>query len=264
MVKCTSGLHDDQSPSLQYNLEKNIFKCWSCGFKGGKKKFLRSIGIYEEVFFESKQTYRIEKLRQKLRGISETDIVSLPENRHPVLGEFKNINKKTLEEFNAFFTPEYGLDDYVSIPVYQYGHLRFLEGRLRFTEAKKSKYMRRPNKSKVADMLFPLDKLDQKKHLILVEGIFDMLNLWQHGINNVVCIFGTQNFGKDKLGLLEKIGTISVALFFDGDDPGRKAARQVKDQLERINIQTEIINLPDGIDPGMLSKDSINHYLRKK
>jgi len=264
LIECTSGTHKDHNPSLQYNLEKNIFKCWSCGFHGGQKKFLASIGIYQEVFFESKQTYRIEKLKRRLKGITETDITRLPPDKRPVLGSFKNINKGTLEDFDAFFTLEYGLDDYVCIPVYQFGHLRFIEGRNRFKTEKKPKYLRRPVNSRVRDILFPLDKLDQKQHLIFVEGIFDMLNLWQYGINNVVCIFGTQNFGKDKLELLEKIGTISVVLFFDGDEPGRISAKKISDMLERINIQTNIINLPDGVDPGMLSENSINSYLRIK
>ena len=30
-----------------------------------------------------------------------------------------------------------------------------------------------------------------------------MLNLWQHGIHNVLCVFGTQNFGKPKVELLK-------------------------------------------------------------
>ena len=40
LISCTSGLHDDKSPSLSYNLDKNLFHCWSCGFGGGSSKFL--------------------------------------------------------------------------------------------------------------------------------------------------------------------------------------------------------------------------------
>ena len=46
LVSCTSGEHTDKSPSLSYNLEKNIFHCWSCGFSGGINKFMKSIGVF--------------------------------------------------------------------------------------------------------------------------------------------------------------------------------------------------------------------------
>ena len=43
LISCTSGEHTDKSPSLSYNLEKNIFHCWSCGFSGGINKFMKSM-----------------------------------------------------------------------------------------------------------------------------------------------------------------------------------------------------------------------------
>jgi hypothetical protein len=38
LISCTSGEHTDKSPSLSYNLERNVFHCWSCGFSGGINK----------------------------------------------------------------------------------------------------------------------------------------------------------------------------------------------------------------------------------
>ena len=29
LISCTSGEHEDKSPSLSYNLDKNLFHCWS-------------------------------------------------------------------------------------------------------------------------------------------------------------------------------------------------------------------------------------------
>ena len=43
LIACTSGEHIDKSPSLSYNLEKNMFHCWSCNFSGGITKFMKSI-----------------------------------------------------------------------------------------------------------------------------------------------------------------------------------------------------------------------------
>ena len=43
---CTSGEHEDNHPSLSFNLQKQLFQCWACGFKGGTSKFLASIGVH--------------------------------------------------------------------------------------------------------------------------------------------------------------------------------------------------------------------------
>ena len=71
LISCTSGLHNDSNPSLSYNLDKNIFHCWSCGFGGGASKFLESIGEVTRLPVDSKQPYRIKKLQDalaKLKG----------------------------------------------------------------------------------------------------------------------------------------------------------------------------------------------------
>ena len=65
LIKCTGGNHNDENPSLSYNLDSNIFHCWSCGFKGGKNKFLKSIGITTNLTLDTKQPYRILKVKQK-------------------------------------------------------------------------------------------------------------------------------------------------------------------------------------------------------
>jgi len=69
LIKCTHGTHTDENPSLSYNLENNIFHCWSCGFSGGKEKFLKSIGIQTKLTFDNKQPYKIQKIKRKIRKL---------------------------------------------------------------------------------------------------------------------------------------------------------------------------------------------------
>ena len=38
---------------------------------------------------------------------------------------------------------------------------------------------------------------------ILVEGIFDMINLHDKGLTNAVCCFGTNNYNEAKLSMLQ-------------------------------------------------------------
>ena len=42
-------------------------------------------------------------------------------------GEFKGISGATLKEFQTFTSSEMGLKEYICIPVYQFGKLKFIE-----------------------------------------------------------------------------------------------------------------------------------------
>ena len=65
--------------------------------------------------------------------------------------EFRNIDARTMKEFQAFITDQMGLQDYLCFPVYQFGKLKFIEGRLTKAITKQSKYNRKPHKAKVND-----------------------------------------------------------------------------------------------------------------
>lgn len=263
MISCTSGLHEDKSPSLSYNTESHIFNCWSCGFKGNAKVFLESIGVATKIPLTTKQPYKIEKLKRRIERLQESRIVEMPKSKNSYLEEFRGISPSTLLEFSAFTTSELKLNNYLCIPVYQHKKLRFIEGRLmvEVEEDIKSKYYRRPEGARVSDILFPMDKLTDKKHLIMVEGLFDMLNMWQCGYTNTVCIFGATNFNKDKLKVLDSLSTVHVDIMFDGDTPGVKGAEKVANLLDSAYISSRIIKVPANRDPGNLNKYEIRKAL---
>ena len=107
------------------------------------------------------------------------------------------------------------------------------------------------------------------RSLVLVEGIFDMLDLYDKGLQNVACVFGTNTLQNDlKLKLLpyKAQGVSHIFFLFDGDAAGRKAAEHLKPLVEDAGFVVEIINLPDDTDPGELSSEdvlSIVEYVKK-
>jgi len=262
LITCTSGMHDDKNASLSFNLEKNIFNCWSCGFRGGITKFLQSIGEVQYLDLESKQPYRIKKLKDKLRAKVELDDIKLPDDRKIYLEEFRGIDAEIYRQFQAFTTNEMELTDYLCIPVFQHGKLKFIEGRLLRDLPNQPKYFRRPAKASVSDCLFPLDKIKNTNYVILVEGIFDAINMWKIGYTNTLCIFGTTNFGKKKLDILDNMGVTKVDIMMDSDAAGVKAAEKIAELLDSRNIFARIIKLPPGIDPGELSKQQAERVLK--
>ena len=262
LISCTSGEHIDKSPSLSYNLEKNIFNCWSCGFSGGITKFMKSIGETVILDVDSKQPYKIKKLRDKIRKVIEIDDIQLPSTRQVYAGEFKGISGATLKEFQAFTSSEMGLKEYICLPVYQFGKLKFIEGRYAGIVANKPKYYRRPQGASVSDVVFPLDKVKNTNYVILVEGIFDMLNMWQLGYHNTLCIFGASNFSRKKLEILDRIGVTRVDIMMDPDAPGQMAAAKIADALDTKNIMSRNIKLPVGTDPGEINARQAERYLQ--
>jgi DNA primase len=111
-------------------------------------------------------------------------------------------------------------------------------------------------------------KLDQKrKAIVLVEGLFDMLNCQDKGMDNCVCVFGTNTMEKntkEKLLPFKAQGVTKIYIMFDGDDAGRLAAKKLKPVFEELEFEVEIVSLEDGQDPGDLSQeyvDSIKEYI---
>ena len=92
--------------------------------------------------------------------------------------------------------------------------------------------------------------------VILVEGIFDMLNLHDKGLNNAICCFGTKNVNEDKLSVLSMSGVSQIDIFFDGDEAGQKAAINVKVMSEKIGFRVRNVEL-ENLDPGALTETQI-------
>jgi DNA primase len=262
-VRCFSGLHVDTNPSLSLNLEKGAFHCFACGHRGNTQQFLDSLGIKSTVQIASKMSFKIKKLKSKLDNIKYQGEVRLPEPTIAINHDFKGISAKTLKNFGAFFTDASGLSDYACIPVYQHKKLKFIEGRYKVLSNSGGfpKYLRKPAGASVSDILFPLDKIADFSHVILVEGMFDMLKLHDLGYTNSLCIFGTQNFTAQKAKLLDEYGCRKVTILMDGDSAGKQAAAKIQKLLEQRNIETNNIVLSEGLDPGSFNKETAEYFL---
>ena len=66
-----------------------------------------------------------------------------------------------------------------------------------------------------------------------------------------------------KVDLLEKLGVIKVSILMDGDDAGRRAAKRIQGLVEKVDIQSKIIDLPYGKDPGDLLQTEIKFLLEE-
>jgi DNA primase len=67
---------------------------------------------------------------------------------------------------------------------------------------------------------------------------------------NCVSTFGT-GVSEDQFNLLTKYA-LNVILLFDGDNPGRGAAKKSKEVIEK-GANAYIVNLPEGADPSSVN-----------
>ena len=104
---------------------------------------------------------------------------------------------------------------------------------------------------------YPSNPAPIKDRIIVVEGIFDLLNLYDKGLKNVTTIFGVSNFKQDTIENLKIQGISGIDIVLDGDDAGRKGAEKIKILCEENNFSCRNVKLKDGTDPGNLSQREV-------
>ena len=86
---------------------------------------------------------------------------------------------------------------------------------------------------------------------VVVEGYFDVLRLYDVGIEEVVAPLGT-SFTSDQATLLKR-SCKDVVLLYDSDQAGLKATFRAADELLRAGLSVSVATLPPGEDPDSLA-----------
>lgn len=95
----------------------------------------------------------------------------------------------------------------------------------------------------------------------LVEGYFDVIGMWQSGIQNVVASSGTA-LTDGQISLIHRF-TDNVALIYDGDSAGIKASLRGIDMLLSQNLNVTAVPLPTGEDPDSMAASHTPDQLKK-
>ena len=245
VVSCLNPEHDDNNPSMRIDQITGIFHCFSCGFKGN---------VF--VHFGEKASFlhlRRELVKKKIRE-KRAESVGLPFPRSalPYVGNWRNIKPETYRKFEAFQEHEAFIGRIV-FPI------RDISGRIvafnaRHMTGGTPKYLISPPGARMP--LFPAKINPIQASVILVEGIYDMINLHDKGLTNAVCCFGTRNINEEKLSILRLQGIEEAIVFFDGDEAGQTAAAKVQEMCENVDLLTRNINVVD-IDPGALTENQV-------
>ncbi len=91
------------------------------------------------------------------------------------------------------------------------------------------------------------EEIRRLKYAILVEGYMDLIALSQFGVQNCVASLGTALTG-NQAKLLGRFAR-KVAVNYDGDDAGVKAARRAIETLLAQDFEIKVLVLPENKDP---------------
>jgi DNA primase len=93
--------------------------------------------------------------------------------------------------------------------------------------------------------------------LVVVEGYFDVMRLYQLGICHAVAIMGSSLSEVQADLIIEAVGPQGkVTLLFDGDESGRTCTDHVLSQLSG-RAYVKALRLPDGVQPDHLTLDTL-------
>lgn len=252
-VTCLNPDHPDRNPSMRIDQVTGIFNCFSCGFKGN---LFTHFG--EKV---NKMEMKRQLLKKKIDEVRAESVgLQMPEGYSPYIGNWRSIRAETYRDFEAFIHAGKDFTGRICFPVRDRSG-RIVAFQSRTTGDQQPKYLNTPPGAKMP--LFPVVEPIQGS-IILVEGIFDVINLHDKGLTNAVCCFGVKNVTEEKLQVLSVAGVDSIDVFLDNDEAGQTGANRIRELCESIGLNTRNIAFGDkAMDAGALAKPQVDKLKSK-
>lgn len=222
---CGNGSHNDKY-SFSINYDKHLFKCWrgKCGARGTFDELCKQYGEVAEYMkdFRKKRFERIERKKQYVKPKMQLENISKQALEYLKL---RGISEGTISHFEI-------VSDKNGNIVFQYKNENgeHVLNKIRIPR----KFVKGKDKTKTwqegggQPILLGMNKIDVTKSLVITEGEFDCLAVYESGYSNVVSIpFGTENMNwiDECWDFLE--ATSEVVLWYDNDEAGRKAVNEV-------------------------------------
>jgi len=254
IISCLNPEHEDNNPSMRVDSQTGIFHCFSCNAKGNLftrfNKILNTLNLRQKSILDMINNLAPHKL-------------TLPTDASIFDEEYRNISAETYINFGVFKSDDF--EGRLVLPIYNFKkEIVAFMGRFQYSKLD-PKYLVYPSGKSLP--LFPPATEIHSDTLLIVEGMFDLLNLYDKGITNVITSFGllqakkrTNKYNNKVLDKLipYKIGGVSkIFICYDGDKPGLTAAKRLVQALEDDFI-VDHIELPEGLDPGDMDQEQVN------
>ena len=266
--------HEETHASFYVNAQKNLFYCHDCG-RGGD--IIRFVELSQHLAFRQSVAYLAEELAPTTQLLAHTAaFYQLELHRHhegmDYLAERGVHDAKLIEELGIGYARGGNLRPHLQ--ALGYSLERLLEARLIAPQGPDTLCRRVIFPCRQQDHivnlygrsignafphrllprskggLFAWESVRQFRHIVLVEGLFDLAVLWQAGFRNTTCAIGT-HLTPTQLAQLRENPDRCVYIAFDQDlnQAGQNAANNLLQCLDQAGLNVRLVELPAGHDP---------------
>lgn len=229
-IRCVNPDHEDRTPSMELDFEKNLFNCFGCGW-GGSVYDLEKVRHFSKIKLVKYLSDRAMSYLQS-RGVSNKII-----NGCKNITSFKSVNDESYKSLGM--TKQLSIQEgceYIAF-IYDTGSikLRNLDCDI---NPKLNKFLCVKNYGDVDEEdgvsfsnlgFFWVNRNLKNDSYYFVEGEMDALIVASSGIENVLAVGGSRVLAADILQVITKpkMLPVSVHLYFDNDYSGDKCTRDV-------------------------------------
>ena len=269
--------HKEDTPSLSINKETAMFHCFGCNANGSFKDLKKKFGVVDDEYtrVNNSMTAKIwDDTKKKLNGDVENNYEGRNYYRDLPYGykriteddfntkyyhylQEREITYNTVKTFKMGYTAEKNSKFYgrIVVPVHdEQGKYAFPECRL--VGEGDRKYLR-PFKVDCKQFLFNYHRVKNKKYVIITEGIFDAISLYQWGYS-AVCSFNPV-LSDRQVKLLLNFNKIFFS--FDNDEAGNNGLRNAVKVLKHKGIQLYQIKYQKGQDANSIGLEKFKQLL---
>lgn len=247
--------------------------------KGGKFEELVKMTLKQENFTQTKEwlearmsshTATLSKRKPELKTIKKyPKELLLKLTKDHSYWEGRNISKETVEIFEGGVANSGQMANRYVFPIFDsFGDVIGFTGRLLKEFNSSTPVPKWKHVGSVSNWCYPLkynlENIQEKKKVILVESIGDMLSLWNVGIKNVVVTFGLK-ISRALVLLLLRLDIQTIYIAFNNDShnnfAGNNATKEEKSKLLFHFDENQIkIAIPEKNDFGDMSKKEIQAW----
>jgi DNA primase len=271
--------HQDKNSHFSIS-SAGLWKCWVCGMKGNLKKLVELMGGGEMDWKETLRMmgFQLEEDKYTVSSNGGCKIRELPSDFRPYAFQEEapayvrgRLQWPTIEHYGlgrCSFIPN---KDRVIIPIRFKDKVVGYHGRALRPDMQPRYY--NPGEFKIKDHVFNYDECEKGGEVIVVEGAFNAMSMWEKGFKRTMAFFG-KDFTSKQIERLFSLSPSSVVICFDRDPSkikdgievgrvGQRAAKALGSAMSQV-VPTYIMPLPMDKDPNDLPKDMLEKCYSKK
>ena len=187
--------------------------------------------------------------------------------QHPYLAE-RGLDEAAIREFGIGFCNAGTLIARVAIPIHSAkGELVGYVGRWPGDPPAETPKFKLPKGFKKSAELFNLHRAIKEPSdspLVIVEGFFDVMHLWRHGVRRVIGLMGSSLSDMQEALLREHASGGRILVMLDEDDAGRSGRDEIAVRLARLAYVRVHAFPEEGLQPDRLTAEQIAEAIRGK